>query len=120
MHVQDLPGPSSAGPSAGKPHALTAADSQQRFADYILDDGGGGGGVSSSSPSAGRSPRLIAVCEDHSVKGKEATNSIAAIGELLVGALGAGERSLLAVLLVVLESVSGWFDGLVCDTLVCL
>lgn len=54
------------------------------------------------------------------MKGKEATNSIAAIGELLVGALGAGERSLLAVLLVVLESVSGWFDGLVCDTLVCL
>lgn len=60
VHVQDI---SSGQP--GKPHALTAADSQQRFADYVLDADRG---------------RLIAVCEDHSKQGQEPTNSIAAIG----------------------------------------
>jgi len=62
VHVQDL---SSGQP--GAPRTLTAADTQQRFADYKLD--------------ASRN-RLIAVCEDHSKQGQEATNSIAAIGAL--------------------------------------
>lgn len=60
VHMQDI---DSGQP--GKPHALTAADTQQRFADYILD--------------ADRN-RLIAVCEDHSQQGQEPTNTIAAIG----------------------------------------
>jgi hypothetical protein len=59
VYVQDL------APGA-KPVALTAADSKQRFANYILDE---------------PRNRLLAVCEDHS-KGddQEASNSIAAIG----------------------------------------
>jgi hypothetical protein len=60
--VQDLtPG--------SKPVALTAADSKQRFANYVLDE---------------PRNRLLAVCEDHS-KGddQEASNSIAAIGEFI-------------------------------------
>jgi hypothetical protein len=60
VYVQDLaPG--------SPPVALTAADSQQRFANYVLDK---------------PRNRLLAVCEDHS-KGddQEATNSIAAIGK---------------------------------------
>lgn len=61
VHAQDI-----SASEPGKPHALTAADSQQRFADYVLD--------------APRK-RLIAVCEDHSQEGKEATNTLAAIGE---------------------------------------
>lgn len=69
MHVQDI---SSGQP--GKPHALTAADSQQRFADYVLDADRG---------------RLIAVCEDHSKQGQEPTNSIAAIGGSRVNQQGA-------------------------------
>lgn len=48
-----------------EPHPLTAADSKQRFANYILD---------------GARNRLVAVCEDHSKEGEEAVNSIAAIG----------------------------------------
>eukprot|EP00878_Enallax_costatus_P005601 GHUV01005874.1.p1 GENE.GHUV01005874.1~~GHUV01005874.1.p1 ORF type:complete len:700 (+),score=125.31 GHUV01005874.1:43-2142(+) len=47
-----------------EPQPLTAADSKQRFANYILD---------------GTHNRLIAVCEDHSKEGQEPENSIAAI-----------------------------------------
>jgi hypothetical protein len=60
VHVQDI-----TSAQAGKPHALTAADTQQRFSDYVLD---------------GPHHRLIAVCEDHSTEGQEATNTLAAIG----------------------------------------
>lgn len=64
MYVQDLqPG--------SEPVALTAVDSKQRFADYILDE---------------PRNRLVAVCEDHSAgEDQEARNSIAAIGEQAVG-----------------------------------
>lgn len=63
MHIQDI----QQGQPAGKPHGLTASGSQQRFADYHLD---------------GPRNRLLAVCEDHSQKDQEASNSIAAIGEV--------------------------------------
>jgi len=52
--------------ACAEPKPLTAADSKQRFADYVLDTARN---------------RLIAVCEDHSQDGQEATNSIAAIGK---------------------------------------
>eukprot|EP00775_Hariotina_reticulata_P008996 gene8996-9169_t len=54
-----------------EPKPLTTVDTKQRFADYILDTSRN---------------RLIAVCEDHSQEGQEATNSIAAI-DLATGAV---------------------------------